>query len=264
MNSDTENKLFKGTKKHCAAFFHAWTFGKIYFRKNNEDYILDQGTLTFVEYEGDCYAITNQHVLGENWLERWMHQSLMVALKKHLFWGIGPVYVSPPPKKQNSLYPSTFPKDIAIFPFTRNRDKLKQADKEPADLPSIMPEIKQGEILLAVGFPADERKTADEATCEHRLAHVFGTVVSLSENSIILQDNNPKKDKDISFGGMSGGPIFKIDENTGSYTLVGIIYEGKGFKRKNENDATEIGDDIWIFGSPLDGNRLKQMLDYKR
>ena len=70
MEPDSNSILLKETKRHCAAFFYAWSFGKIYFRSPGEEYIKEQGTLTFVEYKNECYAITNQHVVGENWKER--------------------------------------------------------------------------------------------------------------------------------------------------------------------------------------------------
>ena len=262
MTSDLKKVLLKKTKRHCAAFFYGWNFGDMFFRNKGDDYILEQGTLTFIEYKGECYAITNQHVIGANWQERLKKESLMLALDTHKFFGIRPIFVSPPKEKINSFYPPHFPKDIAIFPFSNNRKKLIAANKTPIVLQDITPEITTGEVILAVGFPGEERKSISEKICAHTLSHVFGTVNSASDFSIIIQDNDPERDKDISFGGMSGGPIFKINEGDGSYTFIGINYEGKGFKRKNHLNQDEIGDDIWIFGSPLCGNLLQKMLNY--
>lgn len=265
MIPDIENTLLKKTKRHCAAFFYGLSYGDIYFRNTGDDYILkgQQGTLTFIEYEGECYAITNQHVIGESWQERLKKKSLMLALDTHKFWGISPIFVSPPKEKRNRLYyPTHFPKDIAIFPFSNGRKNLLQANKTPIVLQDTIPEFATDEIVLAVGFPGEERKNISGKTCAHTLAHVFGTLKSASEYSLIIQDENPERDKNISFGGMSGGPIFKINEDDGSYNFIGINYEGKGFKRKNQLNHDEVGNDIWIFGFPLSGNLLQEMLNY--
>ncbi|MCR4313475.1 MAG: hypothetical protein NUV58_04460 [Candidatus Roizmanbacteria bacterium] len=98
MNPDIENTLRKKTKKALCGLFYSSNYGNIYFRSAEDDYILKehQGTLTFVEYKGECYAITNQHVIGENWQEHLKKNSLIIALDKHKFWGISPIFVSPP------------------------------------------------------------------------------------------------------------------------------------------------------------------------
>jgi len=258
-----EDKLSGETKKHCAAFFYAWNwkFGDIYFRKDGDEYILGQGTLTFIEYRGECYALTNQHVLGDDWEERLKKYSLMVAFDRHSFWGISPIFISPPEPHKNPLYPPHFPRDIAIFPFSKSRHKLAKAGKEPVALQEDMPEIRPEEIVLSVGFPGEEREAVSRETCGHRLAHVFGTVRSASKDSIVIQEDNPKRDKAISFGGMSGGPIFKFDENSGLYEFIGLNYEARGFKRKNIQGEVEFGDDIWIFGFPFYGRLFQEMLD---
>lgn len=138
---------------------------------------------------------------------------------------------------------------------------MTKAGKEPIALRENMPEFRLEEIVLSVGYPGEEREAVSKETCGHRLAHVFGTVRSVSDRLIIIQDINPKRDKDISFGGMSGGPIFKFDEKNGSYEFIGLNYEGKGFKRKNIHDEIEFGDDIWIYGFPLYGQLFQEMLD---
>lgn len=263
MEQDLNSILLKETKRHCAAFFYAPSFGEIYFRSPGDDYIKEQGTLTFVEYKNKCYAITNQHVVSANWEERLKKESLMLALDTHKFWGISPIFISPPKDKITILYPENFPKDIAIFPFSNSKDKLTNSNKSPIFIEDQLVTIEPDEIVLVVGFPGDERENVSETTCGHRLAHVFGTVRSVSQNSIIIQDNNPERDKDISFGGMSGGPIFKVNEDDGTYKFVGISYEGKGFKRNNELNEEEIGDDIWIYGFPFYGILLEEILNQK-
>lgn len=263
MNQNIKDTLLKETKKHCAAFFYGWSLGDISFRNTGDDYILEQGTITFVEYKEITYAITNQHVIGNNWRERRIKQSLMLALESHKFWGISPIFVSPPKEESTPLYPVHFPKDIAIFPFSNNKNKLYSANKSPILLLDSIPKIQSDEIVLAIGFPGGERINISEKICGHTLAHVFGTVRSVTENSIVIQDDNPERDKDISLGGMSGGPIYKINEDDGSYQLIGIIYEGRGFIRENEFNQDVIGNDIWIFGSPLSGKLLEEMVNHK-
>ena len=140
------------------------------------------------------------------------------------------------------------------------------ANKAPIQLPDVMPEVKQGQIVLCVGFPGTERGIIKRQKYGHKLAHVFGTLRSLSQNNMTIYDDNPKREKNISFGGMSGGPIFKIAEKKDStyHDIIGINYQAKEFKRlRVEDDIEEIGDDIWIFGFPLDGKRLEAMLNYK-
>jgi len=256
--------LLRATSRHCAAFFYAWSFGEIAFRNAEEEYIQEQGTVTFVKNGNEFYAITNEHVLGEDWSQRLRKETLMVALERHSFWGIRPIFTSPPSKARDVFYPANFPRDIAIFPFSNNCERLRNADKEAIQLPNVMPDLEVGEIVLAVGFPGEKRRAISKNVAGHKLAHVFGTVRAVTENNIVIQDTNPAKDKDISFGGMSGGPIFKIiDEKNLSYTLVGIVYEGRGLMNTDEHGQTQFSDDIWIFWFPLDGERMDAMLEYK-
>lgn len=267
MNQEVETKLFENTRRHCAAFFWAPDYGRIYFRNRGEDYIEKQGTLTFVKYQNECYAITNRHVLepeeDDNWEKLYEKKSLMIALDHYSFFGIAPIFLSPRNNKPDPFYPPNYPKDIAVFPISRNVSRFEKANKEPVLLPDELPQIKCGDLVLSVGFPGKEREIISEKTTGHRLAHIFGTVVSIEENSILIQDQNSKRDKDISIGGMSGGPIFTFDENTGTYEFAGIIHQGKGNKRLNAINQEEIGNDIWIFGYPLDCKRLGDMLNSK-
>jgi hypothetical protein len=264
MSEKVLGALIRATARHCAAFFYAASFADIYFRKKGDDYIKEQGTITFVEYGCECYAITNQHVISDNWENRVGRESLLVALNRHLFWGISPIFVSPSSDKQNVMYPPALPRDIAVYPFSANRDRLIAANKEPIKLRQTMPEVSVDDIVLAVGFSGDERVVISETTAGHGLVHVFGTVRSISESKIIIQDNNPQRESNISFGGMSGGPIFKIDEITGACDLIGIIYEGEGNRKINSSEAIEYTDEVWVFGSPLDGNRLSEMIEMGR
>jgi hypothetical protein len=164
------------------------------------------------------------------------------------------------------LYPPHPPRDIAIFPFSKNKKRLIKSKKMPVPLAVVIPEFEREEIVLSVGFPGCERGIKAEQIYAHKLAHIFGTLKSITENNIVIYDDNPEREKNIYFGGMSGGPIFKIgdEKRPGYYELVGINYEARGFKRlRVEDEIEEIGDDIWVFGFPLDGKRFEDMLNYK-
>jgi hypothetical protein len=206
------------------------------------------------------FAITNQHVIGDNWQENLSFKPLMISLRQHVFWNNRPIFVSPSKEKMNILYPPHFPKDIAIYPADNYKSKLLAANKCPAKLLNNNPVIHEDDILLVVGYPGKERKYNSGPICQHSLVHIFGTVRSVSKNNIIIQDNNPKREKNISLGGISGGPIFKINDD-GTYQLIGITYEGKGNIRKNEENEDETFDDIWIYGFPIHNELLSEIIN---
>ena len=66
----------------------------------------------------------------------------------------------------------------------------------------------------------------------------------MSKNIILYGRVKPSSERIIRFGGMSGGPIFKIMSEY-DYSFSGIIYEGRGF---HEGKNTEPTDEIWIYG----------------
>lgn len=138
--------LLKNTTRHSAAFFFAPNIGKIFFRQPGEEYILEQGTITFIEYRGNYYGITNQHVIGENWKQRIdvEKESLMIALNSHQFWFTEPIFVSPPIEKQGVLYSPHLPKDIVVYPCSNQIERLAKSNKVPIELPESIPHINEG------------------------------------------------------------------------------------------------------------------------
>jgi hypothetical protein len=244
------NELSKATGKHCAAI----TYGDLsdFIWKGSAKYIKQQGTITFIEYKGECYGITNNHVVEDACLARVQNNKyyvFVIALKEHTRVKGFPIFRSNP---QNP----DFPYDIAIFHL--NRKEIIDGGKQPINLQVEPLKVNEGDKLLAVGFPGKERQTISSEIMAHQMYHVVATCHSISDRQIILHDHLPDKRQDARFPGISGGPIFSVTEDY-NYQLQGIVHEGRGFCEMIDRKLVEY-DDIWVWGHPFSIKHLEQAL----
>ena len=234
------------TSRHCAALFVLESDG--WFKQHTTDPIKSQGTITFVQYEDLVLGLTCCHVT----------ENIDVSDPSKVF-GLGlprQAMLAPSSVIMHSNLPSApeLPEDLAIFVFKNSMKKLTDGGKAPCKLRMDKPNFTNDveDVLLAVGFPAKERRFhAEKGQWEHRLAHIWGTCRSHTENSIWLVDDFADDERVIHFGGVSGGGIFRIlDEQEMKYELVGIAWEGRGINEpdgegKVQPNANVIGFPIW-------------------
>ncbi|MCF8036142.1 MAG: serine protease [Desulfobacteraceae bacterium] len=253
-NDNLSGILTKATGEHCAAFFWG-SYDNTFFRNNKcLDYAEDQGTMTFIEFKENYYGITNKHVIGDKLTKSHAKGTFWVALENHR------------PVPGELIFESTqnnidFPYDIAVFHLAKN--EIDKSKKIPFKLNDIEPYIEVGkENLLSVGFPGLLRSAYDSETQIHPMYHVVSTCHSFTDRMIYLESDLPEDKRNVKFGGMSGGPIFKIGDNDSTYyELVGIVFEGKGFADALEEDKNKtIQDRINILGCPMTYKKFQIIL----
>ena len=204
--------------------------------------------MTFLNYHDRCFGVTNKHVLGD-YVRPTKEKVFHVALRKHL----------PIPGRllfKSSKYNADFPFDIAVFLL--DEDEIKKGGKIPINLDAEYSPMDEQEQGLAIGFPGIERHVRDGITMAHPLYHVVAKCISTSDLQMILYEElPPPRGKTIRFGGMSGGPIFRLIGNE-SYSFTGIMFEGRGFA-DNENGVSD--NEIWIYGFPLTNDMFDHALE---
>jgi hypothetical protein len=233
------------TAKHAAAFFHANLLDVM--RKGSAESIKAQGTMTFLNYRGKCLGVTNQHVIGEyTWpaIEKVFH----LALSKHT------------PLSGRLLFSSTqenhdYPYDVAVFLIPE--EVVISGGKIPINLESEYQELCADQMALAVGFPGIERKKKNDLQMEHPLYHVTATCRLASDRKLILQDEATPRKSMTRFGGMSGGPIFRLVDG-GGYRFSGILFEGRGF---SDTDESRDSSEIWVYGFPFGPHQVDRGLE---
>lgn len=241
-NTAPSTELSKKTAGHCAALFYCDSDEATHG-------IEGQGTMTFVQYRNKYFGITNEHVVPEGSSSERL-ASLRLALSHH----------TPVPGKlffQTSETNPDFPFDLCIFEL--NPWSVKKSGKCFIDLHdgNVVPEA-EGRTIFAVGFPGHERH-GDERKTIHPIYHVVSTPRHNSDRKIILRDELPHAARDIRFGGMSGGPIFSVDEASGTYILIGIIFQGSAWGDVDYGKGLK--SDICIWGFPFSGATLGRILD---
>jgi hypothetical protein len=98
----------------------------------------------------------------------------------------------------------------------------------------------------------------DEQLMSHGLYHVVASCIGVSDRKIMLYESLPSsQNKPYRFGGMSGGPIFRLksDEAVG---FSGILFQARGF---GDTDSEQIGDDIGVLGFPFGPSEIERAFD---
>jgi hypothetical protein len=219
---DLPSNISSATAKHAAALFYGDSLDL--FIKGSADYIQAQGT--------------NAHVVGD-YVRPTKERVFHIALAKHT------------PLPGRLLFKSDrdnpdFPFDIAVFLLMRER--IVDGGKLPLLLSDDFAPLNVGDQGLAVGFPGGERCKRDSQIMGHPLYHVVAKCVAASDRNIVLYEEMvPSSGRVVKFGGMSGGPIFRLEPND-RYSFSGVIVEGRGFADSEEDTNAN---DIWVYGFPL-------------
>lgn len=177
------------------------------------------GTVTFVEWEGRCYAVTNHHVL-DRLLRAYesgdLTYSAIIALGKHTPLGC-PLACTP-----ESLESAT--SDLAIFCV--DKQQLLASGKAPIPLSNAQSNFCDGELGMALGFYAQGRAMKDAMTMSHGLCRVIARCTGAANGRFTLSDIPESGPKPIRFGGMSGGPVYRLVDEMVEF--IGIVDEGWG------------------------------------
>lgn len=249
------------TWRFCApAFIASAFFGTLIC--NDTELVFDEfdkksvrsGTLTFVSYKGELFAITCRHVLKalENkqaaWkkeqFEKYGHEPPIDGY--HLFTPINNhqyhfnYKLNPVPEREDGSQP-----DIAIARV--NHGSIKRLGREPIVL---SPKNTLPETGIASGYPEHQRVIRQGkkiSTFAPKFTSCLATMQLTARGDILLQDNiEDHKGLDV-LSGMSGGPI--IWSESEKFGLAGIVREGLDIRPKEGQLIVENG--IWIHGERI-------------
>lgn len=203
--------------------------GKFYNTGHTESTL--NATVTFVKFEDNLYLVTCKHVIDaickddrieNNFTLRLNFENIDLDFSTFLFDG-----------KKNGVMCPTFNivqgNDLAILKIDRDFFDLVASKKKKAyiDLDDFKtPPVVQGNIVIACGW-ADEHKRHDSGILHTPMVEI---------NIEINHDYNPTEDifsmhsrmeqeEVFYYSGVSGGPVFFIDEHDTIFP-IGIIYEG--------------------------------------
>lgn len=236
--------LTAATAMHIAPIFRANPVSVILH--GTSENMLDQGTITFVSYRGHCFGITNQHVTQD--FERvTAEKAFMLALRQHV------------PLPGRLIFTSTasdidFPYDVSVFIL--NETAIRAGGKQPVPLIYASSPVVEGDKYVALGYPGHVRGRIGDKT-SHPIYHITATCQSISDRKIVLQDELPPSIDIMRFGGISGGAIVECSTDD-AYSLVGIIFEGRG-QHEDVEDRTS-ATDIWVYGIPVTTTWMDRIL----
>ena len=233
--TQTSTLLTTATAKHIAPIFQANPV-EVMFQGTSEQ-MVNQGTMTFISYKGHCFGITNQHVT-KDFARVTADTAFMVALRRH-----DPV----PGRLIFSSLQSDFDSPFDVAVFILNEAVVRAGGKIPAPIVHSMSPVVEGKKYMALGYPGHLRGRVEDKT-SHPIYHIVATCQLISDRKIVLQDDLPPASHQMQFGGISGGAILNV-ESDNRYSIVGIVFEGRG---QHEDVEQKSGaSDIWIYGIPL-------------
>lgn len=243
-SNELSKALTAATKRHIAPIFRVDPVKVAIYGTRGA--IQDQGTITFVKYKGKCFGLTNQHVIGDVTRPR-ANAAFMLALKKQtplpgrlIFWST--------PKDTD------FPFDLAVFLL--DEESITRGGKTFVELTNESCPVLESHKYLAVGYPGALR-TENSAQSVHPMFHIVITSLLSSDRKLVFHDEVPPSKFEMSFGGLSGGAIFDVEDDD-TYSIAGIIFEGRG----HDDEVNERGSatDIWVYGVPLDTRLIDRLL----
>ena len=189
------------------------------------------GTITYIQYEGDFYGITCAHIYYEQFVSE-PNKWLTVHGKDRYLFQLGHYTKG---GYKSSLRPLRGPSesnspDIAILKLDDSFTSIHFArhGKTAIDLDTWnQPNWSELKVPVAFGYPT-EHKSETEAYLQAPLAAVAAELTSpLSpSNESFLMASSLNEENTYYFSGMSGGAVYCVSDRDPIITLVGIIFEG--------------------------------------
>lgn len=256
---DGKNEI--NTWQFCAPAFIASTFLGTAICKDT-DLIFDDfdessvrsGTLTFVAYKGELFAITCKHVLDalEKKQSRWKREQLdKYGFESpidgfHLFTPIDNnqfhfnYKLTSAPSREDGSQPDVAIARIKLSSITRlGRKPIIFAQKD------LLPETG-----IASGYPEQQRvirQGNNFNTFFPKFSTCIATMQMTAKGDILIQDTIEDHKGLDNLSGMSGGPIIWTNEER--FGLAGIVKEGLDIQPKEGQLMTDNG--IWIHGERI-------------
>lgn len=267
LNSDKEIE----TWKYCAPIFVASSFlgtficdDKNLIPNEFDENSVRNGTLTFVSYKGETFAITCKHVLDalENKQKTWKKDQinkhgfeppiegfqLFTPIDNHQYHFN--YKLSPVPKRDDGTQP-----DVAIARV--NSHSISRLGRQPILLTR---KNQLPEAGIASGYPEQQRviRAGEKLnTFGPKFVTCVATLQVTANGGLLIQDTiEDHKGLDV-LSGMSGGPIIWSDEK--EFGLAGIVREGLDVRPKEGQLMTEDG--ILIHGERITPEIFERWID---
>jgi hypothetical protein len=256
---NTNNELV--THQYCAPVFIASSFfGTFICDKSNlvpeelDENSVRSGTLTFLSYKNECFAITCNRVLEalesrqSSWKKRQKEKydiefpidgyQLFTPIDNNQFHFN---YKLTPAKKNNDCSQP----DIAIARF--NMHSITRLKRKPLVLAK---KEKLPETGIASGYPEQQRSIKNGKnliTFSPKFVTCTATLQVTDKGNLLIQDTIEENHGLDSLSGMSGGPIIWSAKNR--FGLAGIVRKGLDIQPKEGQLMIEDG--ILIYGERI-------------
>ena len=257
MTTDTVDEQFAS---HCEPLFLLDNF-----IGDGHSEATQNGTVTYVKLDQRVYAVTCRHVIEDNVSDS--KQAAVTHQRSFMYFrstdpGSGR-YVTcfryPLPEVDADNGP-----DVAIcslgvgMPWTQD-----QKGKRPIDLDSwTQPDWPTVHLGAAVGFCTEHKIVSGSKvrSPQYVVTATLSSTVRLDTRDLVLSDELAEA-HGIFFSGMSGGPIFVVDDG-GIPTFAGIVYQGtpggsEAWNQRDPNQSFVRANDVLIKGHLVTPERLR-------
>jgi hypothetical protein len=236
------DELFARTNPSCAAFFYGGFSDLV--EQGSASEMAGQGTMTFVQHRERYFGMTNDHVLSEVPDERG-DRVWHVALREH-------VPLRTPPIIRTTKSNPDAPFDLAVYELAPAFVvDVRRAGKQFLEVPEALT-LSERDDAVAIGFPGHGRRI-EGPRMVHASILVAASCIQSGDRLIVLHHELPEESRELPFGGMSGGPIFRVDADTVSF--AGLLNQGSGPNERESSDRS-----VWIWGFPLTRDILDRLL----
>jgi hypothetical protein len=261
-----EKKELK-THSYCAPIFIASTFSGTLWVKDEHlapekinDNTLRSGTITFIRYKGNCYALTCKHVIES--LEKRQQEWKDEQLEKYKFTppmeGIG--LYTPVENNQyhfNYKFTKIDDPDIDLAIARINPSSFKRLGRSAITLAK---KVKLPETGIASGYPEEQRviKTGKHTnTFSPKFVVCIATLQESMNGNLYIQDSITDHGNVDVLSGMSGGPLIWSDLK--HYGIAGIIKSGYDIQPKTDGLTSE--DSIFIHAERISPELFEKWLE---
>ena len=257
---DDQNKF--NTWRYCAPIFITDMFGIQFSDKQNlfpeeiDEKSIRNGTVTFVSYKGELFALTCEHVSSalKSKQNKWKNEQI----RKYGFEPpVGGYHFFTP--KGNGQYHfcyefTSVPQnsdhtqpDIAISRI--DAFVMERLEREPIPLEGQMPPLPLTGI--ASGYPEEQRIEYNTGkvlkTFSPKFTVCVATIQITGKGELLLQDNIVHHNDVDKLSGMSGGPIIWSHNDT--FGLAGIAKDASSIQPVKDGIFTE--NNIFILGEKI-------------
>jgi len=252
-NDLLNNKKEIVTWKYCAPAFIASTFvgtviadeEKLIFKNYDKDSVRS-GTLTFMSFKGEVFAITSNHVIESlekkqsAWkleqLEKYGYEPPMEGLELFIPIENNQYHFNYKFTSVPGDYDGIQP-DIAIARV--NLHSIKRLGREPI---MLCEKINIPETGIASGYPEEQRDIREGEnlnTFSPKFVTCTASLQVTGNGELLLQDPIESHNGVDNLSGMSGGPIIWSDEK--NFGIAGVVKKGLDIQPKEGQIVTENG-----------------------